>query len=147
MLLVKSLDWNNQLASYGVSVLHYQNGRVVVLTELDGNPGMPIPQAAERYLQNLQEKGLWHPDELDSLCFVEHLPAMRYTPEHFQRIVPRLDRDNRVYAIDWTPLDTELKAMIADTLRCHTPIPLRDAYPSPLREESEDTASLTAAVG
>ncbi|WP_426417734.1 hypothetical protein [Aestuariirhabdus sp. LZHN29] len=140
MLLVRSNDWNNQLACYGVTVLHYQQGKIVVLTELDGNPGMPIPQAAERYLQNLQERGLWHPEELERLCFVEHLPAMRYTPEHFQQIVPRLDQNNRVYAIHWTPLDKGVEKMIAETLRCHTPIPLRDAYATPLPEDEIETS-------
>ncbi|MCL6414859.1 hypothetical protein MIB92_04290 [Aestuariirhabdus sp. Z084] len=127
MLLVRSHDWNNQLACYGVTIFHCSQGKTIVLTELDDNPGMSITQAAERYLQHLQEKGLWHFDELDSICFVEHLPAMRYTREHFQQIVPLLDRSNRVFAIKWHPLDETALRIVSVTLQGHIPIPLRDA--------------------
>ncbi len=127
MLLVRSTDWNNQIASYGVTIFHRNFGKMVVLTELSFNQGMSITQAGELYLHNIKKLGLWHPDEISTLCFIEHLPGNRYTQEHFQKIIPKFSSDSRVTSISWEPLEKEIQDSISATLRGHTPIPLRDA--------------------
>lgn len=127
MLLVHSSDWNNQIAIYGVTIFHHERGKVVVLSELSANQGMPITLAGELYLENIRKLGLWHPDEMPNLYFVEHLPGTLYTQEHFQKIIPRFSLDTRVTSISWGPLEMDIRDVISATLRGHTPIPLRDA--------------------